>query len=176
MGECRKATAGVNMAISTFRPLPASETVASYASDWEHLMDELRRLDLLIRLRLLREQYKKPPGPLDQFRGLVLSDEEIVRLLADPGRPHSDDTCGLQNLWQRYPYGGFAGLRIGAFLVDQGQQQPKAGKSTSKHQLATFVALRQHTELMLWQRGSPFAIQGPDASPLTYVVCFIEKH
>ena len=54
-------------------------------------MDELRRLDLLIRLRLLREQYQKPPSLLDQFRGLVLSDEEIARLLADLGRPHTDD-------------------------------------------------------------------------------------
>ena len=54
-------------------------------------MDELGRLDLLIRLRLLREPYQKPPGLLDQFRGLVLSDEEIARLLADPGRPHADD-------------------------------------------------------------------------------------
>lgn len=54
-------------------------------------MDELRHLDLLIRLRLLREQYNKPPNLLEQFRGLVLSDEEIARLLADPARPYADD-------------------------------------------------------------------------------------
>jgi len=54
-------------------------------------VDELRRLDLLIRLCLLREQYKKPPNLLDQFRGLVLSDEEITRLLVDPARPYADD-------------------------------------------------------------------------------------
>src|SRR5262245_54838107 len=91
MGECRKITVSVNRAIATFRTLPASETVASYALDWEHLMDELRRLDLLIRLRLLREPYQKPASLLDQFQGLVLSDEEIARLLADSGRQHADN-------------------------------------------------------------------------------------
>ena len=69
----------------------ADEAVASYASNWEHISDELRHLDLLIRLRLLQEQHQKPAHPLDQFRGLVLSDEEIAGLLADSERPHAAD-------------------------------------------------------------------------------------
>ena len=67
------------------------EARASYASDWEYLTDELKRLDLLIRLGLLREQHDEPANLLDQFRGLVLAEEEIVRLLADSARPPCDD-------------------------------------------------------------------------------------
>jgi ATP-dependent 26S proteasome regulatory subunit len=74
----------------------AGESVTSYASDWEYLADELRRLDLLIRLLLSQEQHEKPENVLDQFRGLVVSDEEIARLLADPGRPDFDD-CPLRH-------------------------------------------------------------------------------
>ena len=68
----------------------AEEARASYASSWEHLVDELRRLDMLIRLRVLRAYHTNPPNPLDQFRGLVLTDEEITNLLADSERPHPD--------------------------------------------------------------------------------------
>ena len=67
------------------------EAVAPYATDLEYITDALRRLDLLIRLRLLREQPRKPANLLEQFQGLVLSDEEIVRLLADPEKPPSRD-------------------------------------------------------------------------------------
>src|SRR5215471_12599688 len=70
----------------------AEEVVTPYAAGWEHMADELRRLDLLIRLCLLhREQSEPPAGLLEQFRGLVLSDEEIARLLADPPGWHVDD-------------------------------------------------------------------------------------
>jgi SpoVK/Ycf46/Vps4 family AAA+-type ATPase len=67
------------------------ETVPPYASNWEHISDELRHVDLLIRLQLLQEQHQKPVRPLDQFRGLVLSDEEIAGLLADSQKPRAAD-------------------------------------------------------------------------------------
>ena len=67
------------------------EAMASYVSDWEYLTDELKRLDLLIRLGLLQEQHGKPANLLDQFRGLVLAEEEIVSLLADSARPPCND-------------------------------------------------------------------------------------
>ena len=60
------------------------ESAVAYAADWEYLADELRALDLFLRLHLLRTQPEKPPTVLEQFRGLVLLDEEIASLLADP--------------------------------------------------------------------------------------------
>jgi len=63
----------------------------AYATSWEHLSDEFRRLDLLIRLCLLRERRGGPADPLDQFRGLVLTDQEIAGLLADADGAHSGD-------------------------------------------------------------------------------------
>ena len=58
-----------------------ASTTHAYASSWDLLRDELTRLDLLIRLQLLRQRNNQPPGPLDQFKGLVLTETEIAGLL-----------------------------------------------------------------------------------------------
>ena len=56
-----------------------------YATGWEHLSDELRRLDLLISCRLPEQgEVAASAIPLQEFKGLVLTEEEIRRLLGDP--------------------------------------------------------------------------------------------
>src|SRR5262245_11155463 len=69
----------------------ANRTAAAYATGLDYLSDELRRLDLLIQFRLLRERHSTPPTPLDQFKGLVITDEEISRLLTDASSRRQDD-------------------------------------------------------------------------------------
>lgn len=49
----------------------------------DHLADELRRIDCLIRLRLGHHDKRQSDDPLAPFAGLVLSDEEILGLLDD---------------------------------------------------------------------------------------------
>src|SRR5215213_4092120 len=61
----------------------SGETGIAYASNWEHCTDELDRLDLFIRLSLLSQQRRNPPDLLDQFKGLVISDEEVASLLTE---------------------------------------------------------------------------------------------
>lgn len=58
-------------------------TAVSYETIWEHLADELRLVDLLVRKQVFEQRKWTPAHPLDQFRGLVLSDEEIAVLLND---------------------------------------------------------------------------------------------
>src|SRR5436190_1772195 len=54
---------------------------AGYASTLEFIKDEMRRLDLLIRLCMRQEQ---PPSTLlDELKGLVLSPAEINKLLSE---------------------------------------------------------------------------------------------
>lgn len=60
---------------------------APYYSNSQHLEDELARLNLLIRIRMLECQDSRPPSPLDPFRGLVVSDEEVAALLNDELAP-----------------------------------------------------------------------------------------
>ena len=63
---------------------PADATVhevSPYESSWEHLADELRRLDFLLKLQVLTQWKSQPAGPLDQFKGLVVSEDEIAVLL-----------------------------------------------------------------------------------------------
>jgi hypothetical protein len=60
---------------------------ALYAGSREHLQDELRRLDLLVRMEVLKQRESGPQNPWEQFKGLVLSEEEIARLLAEDAGP-----------------------------------------------------------------------------------------
>ena len=64
---------------------PDREPGAPYASSWEHLADELRWLDHLLHLRLLDRRREAGDDPLEPFKGLVLSEQEILRLLAAGG-------------------------------------------------------------------------------------------
>ena len=82
-------------------PAVIEDRSPAYAHYWEYLCDELRRLDLLIHLQLLRQGDKQPASPLDQFRGLVLSETEIYPLLqsnnGDSAEP-SDASLEYQEL------------------------------------------------------------------------------
>lgn len=61
----------------------AAKQPAAYANSRDHLADELQRLDLLIRLQLFRQRRRQPANPLDQFRGLVVTETEVESLLAN---------------------------------------------------------------------------------------------
>src|SRR5262245_61041296 len=61
----------------------AANSLTPYATNWAHLSDELKRLDLLIHLSVLKQQNHEPASPLDQFKGLAISKEEVDRLLTD---------------------------------------------------------------------------------------------
>lgn len=57
--------------------------IREYESGWEHIADELRRHDLRIHLLLMIHQAQQPDNPFEPFKGLVLSEEEVYRLLND---------------------------------------------------------------------------------------------
>ncbi len=59
----------------------AGEIDAIYATSWEHLSDELRRLDMGLRQQALKQTREQPYDPLAPFKGLVLSEAEILQLL-----------------------------------------------------------------------------------------------
>lgn len=55
----------------------------AYKSSWEHISDELKRLDLLIKLRVFSQRRALTAKPHHEFRGLVIDEEEISGLFAD---------------------------------------------------------------------------------------------
>jgi ATP-dependent 26S proteasome regulatory subunit len=61
--------------------------VSPYATNWEHLADELRWLDLLLHLRLLERHGEAADDPLGTFKGLVISEQEVLRLLVPATAP-----------------------------------------------------------------------------------------
>jgi SpoVK/Ycf46/Vps4 family AAA+-type ATPase len=54
-----------------------------YHNSREHIFDELRRLDLLLKLRAEREKAGLEQAGHNEYRGLVLCEEEITALLRD---------------------------------------------------------------------------------------------
>lgn len=73
------------------------DRLSSYADNLEYLLDEIRRLDLLIHLRLLRKQSRQLTSPLDQFKGLVLLEEEMIQLIADSADKPADQSLDIPN-------------------------------------------------------------------------------
>jgi SpoVK/Ycf46/Vps4 family AAA+-type ATPase len=71
-----------------------------YHSNLEHLTAELHRLDLLIQIQLVREKQRYQTNPLDQFKGLVISESEISELLTD-GSDSNPDNIKSQTLINR---------------------------------------------------------------------------
>ena len=70
---------------------------SGYADNLEYLLDEIKRLDLLIRLRLLAKQSLRPASPLDQFKGLVLLEEEMIQLIAGSAGKPADESSDIAN-------------------------------------------------------------------------------
>jgi cyanate lyase len=62
-----------------------------YDHSWNHLSDELSRLDLLISLQLRRQRNVQTPNTEEQLRGLMLSEDEILNLLKEKGPLNSSD-------------------------------------------------------------------------------------
>jgi AAA+ superfamily predicted ATPase len=76
---------------ATVEDQTAAAAPVAYATALEHLSDEFRRLDLLICCRLPEQRDETPANPLQPFRGLVLTEEEIRALLGNLFDPSSDD-------------------------------------------------------------------------------------
>jgi len=62
-----------------------SADIAAYGNSWDHLSDELRCLDLRLRQQVLKQPHSQASDPLSPFKGLVITDAEIMELLAEPG-------------------------------------------------------------------------------------------
>jgi SpoVK/Ycf46/Vps4 family AAA+-type ATPase len=54
-----------------------------YQNNWQHLADELSRLDLLLQLEVLKARKSLPEKPQDAFKGVFLSDQEIDDILME---------------------------------------------------------------------------------------------
>jgi len=74
-------------AVAAVHAAAADPLAEPYGGNWEHLQDELAWLDRLLHLRLLERRGDGQGDGLEPFRGLVISEHEVLRLLstAAPG-------------------------------------------------------------------------------------------
>lgn len=74
----------------------------AYATNWEHLSDELRWVDLCLHRQVLKQRREqRAEDPLAPFTGLVISEAEIVGILTNEtntdGSPVGSSTATQQN-------------------------------------------------------------------------------
>jgi len=75
--------------------------VREYANGWEHISDELKWLDLNIRLLLIKQRKQQPGDPYEQLKGLVLSEAEVYRLLDNHEQPAHDHAAVIKKVTER---------------------------------------------------------------------------
>ncbi|QWH88414.1 ATP-binding protein [Bacillus toyonensis] len=56
-----------------------------YVNSLDHLRDELKRLDLLLQIQVMHELEQQSGSTLDEFMGLIISEEEIIRMIKELG-------------------------------------------------------------------------------------------
>ena len=67
-----------------------------YETNMQHILDELKRIDLMIHLQILRIRDKN--GEVDEFRGLYISEEEINAFLYNTYPANDDEDQRIQTL------------------------------------------------------------------------------
>lgn len=81
------------------REAPAGATPRPYADAWQHIGDELRRVALLLGGAIRHSAPRPSEGPLDAFRGVVISDDEVGALVDTLARaPTGSSAAGPQAL------------------------------------------------------------------------------
>ncbi|MGE5381396.1 MAG: ATP-binding protein [Methylocystaceae bacterium] len=73
--------------------------ITIYPNSWEHLSDELQLLDLRIKLRLEQQRLRQSHDGNNQFKGLVISEQEVAALLSEQIMDEVREP-GMQNLLQ----------------------------------------------------------------------------
>jgi SpoVK/Ycf46/Vps4 family AAA+-type ATPase len=62
-----------------------------YSRVWEHYADELRLLDLKLRLMFVRRRMSAPDPQADAFRGMYVSEDEFMRMVGDRDDEEEED-------------------------------------------------------------------------------------
>lgn len=72
--------------------VPAGTPVEEgYTRVWEHYADELRLLDLKLRLLFIRRRSLAPDPQADAFRGMYVSEDEFMRMVGDWDEEEDED-------------------------------------------------------------------------------------
>ncbi|HKJ66427.1 MAG TPA: AAA family ATPase [bacterium] len=103
------------------------DNILTYTNGYDHLRDELRRLDLLLNLQIQRVRKPASSSEFDAFRGLVIPDEEVDAILdtlsgpveqppADQGQSAREMHGALQTLEAQITHKTAAALEQGVYL------------------------------------------------------------
>ncbi|MED1476517.1 hypothetical protein CN571_24760 [Bacillus pseudomycoides] len=64
----------------------------AYENNSEYLQDELKRLDLLFQIQITKELERQPERGMNPFMGLVVSDEDLLKMLEDLRNPIAEES------------------------------------------------------------------------------------
>ena len=118
----------------------------AYATNLDHLSDELRWLDLCLHRQVLMQRPKQPDDPLAPFTGLVLSEAEIVEILENDrnsdSNAHGSIATQLQDLTQ-------SAIRLEDEIKERRAASLSAGVFLALPQLAQLFHLTRFEEKCL---------------------------
>jgi hypothetical protein len=64
-----------------------AEDITFYQDSRAHLSDELRMLDIVLRLEMMRQRKNRPSGQHEPYKGLVLFDDDMAAMLENKENP-----------------------------------------------------------------------------------------
>ena len=118
--------------------ITAPPAVDPYQTSWEQLSDELRRLDLRILRQLLLQRAGQPVNPLEQFKGLVVTEQEVVGLL-DSFVEQRADSPELERVQEQID-------SLSATLLQRRELSKRAGIVLSRARLSEIFSLNSFEE------------------------------
>lgn len=74
-----------------------ADTIRAYAHSGEQIQSELYLLDLRIKVQLHKQQLGQSEQQVNQFKGLIISAEEVDTLLEESPGPEDDVLYHLQD-------------------------------------------------------------------------------
>jgi len=74
----------------------AEASFSHYENGLQHLLGELKRIDLLIFQQIQEVRMNRGKSPADDYRGLFISEEEISEILKEKGDPNEDHPVFLE--------------------------------------------------------------------------------
>ena len=87
---------------SSIEPTKSDPEAEPLTVNWPHLAQELKRLDLLLSIHLTRQRARQPANPLEHFKGLAITEQEVTSILAETVPQLKRATAG-ENVFPEQP-------------------------------------------------------------------------
>jgi ATPase family associated with various cellular activities (AAA) len=131
------------------RNSPTDDCPPAFATSWDHLVEELRCLDIRLRRLVLRQQTRQPADDaLSPFKGLVITEGEVAELLLEHSEPGSTRALDAADAFEDQRLGNSLS-ELQNEIHERRSASLEAGVCLSLARLAELFGLTRFEELCL---------------------------